>query len=73
MPPLRVLIADVQPSAETLGVLRHGARAPRLLRPLPACPVTVLTAAPSPEDGHRARNAGACVPPPAAETPSEAA
>lgn len=37
-----------------------GFRATRLLRRLlPACPVVVLTASPSPDDVHRARAAGA--------------
>jgi len=37
-----------------------GFRATRILRRLlPACPVVVLTASPSPDDVHRARTAGA--------------
>jgi DNA-binding NarL/FixJ family response regulator len=73
VPPLRVLIAeDHQLFAETLGLrpdavlmdldmpVLDGFRATRLLcRLLPACPVVVLTASPSPDDVHRARAAGA--------------
>ena len=57
------LALDLQPDAVLMDLdmpVLDGFGATRLLRRLlPACPVVVLTASPSPDDVHRARTAGA--------------